>query len=299
MKQLQPGLTWRLGSGGATRLNVKGMALVNGNSMLFPGEQAVNLRYWSNIRWDLVVFELTKDSEDWKWGAQKAEYGLIPAKVGKNPDPKKATKKLELELKAVTKATRSTVPVPAVTGMDAKLLDPDEVDDDASYSKAARKQFDAVPMLELHMRFGPHMGIVAFEAVQWKELKSKVGPTTGTAERKKSKARKLRLRIASHPALLARTELLEKFNGQITLGTWEDGAPEGAPVVLAMTGGELPMLWPVTRGPTSKDDVARKELDSIEGKRVVTKTTSKTVTATLKANVLTVHLHLVDYVFQL
>lgn len=305
MQQLSPGLTWRLGSGDATRLELSGMALVNGSSMLFPGEATLNLRYWSDIRWDLVVFA----ENHWSWSADKTELALVPAKVGKNPDKKAHAKKLELELRAVTKATQSEVPVPAVTGLDEDLLDPDEVDDDVGYSGEARKEFDAIPVLELHMRFGPHMGIVAFEAVKWEELTAKAPPRKkdGDADGATSdKARKLRLRIASHPAVQARTELLDKHEGQLTLGTWEDGAPGDKPVVLVMTGGELPMLWPITRAAKSKDDTARAELDPIEGKRVPKPgkdgklpKPAKTLNATLAGNVLTVHLHGVDYVFEL
>jgi hypothetical protein len=286
MEQLSPGLTWRLGKDDATRLEIKGMALVNGNSILFPGKVTLNLRYWSQIRWDLVVFE----KNDWKWGPDVGELGLIPAKVGKIPDEKKAAKSLQLELRDVTKANQSEIPTPVLTGVDKDMLDPDEVSDSVGYSPAAQKQFDAVPMLELHMRFGPHTGIVSFEATKFGELKGK--------KEGGGKKQKLRIRYPKHPAPLARTEFLEQHDGQLTVGLWDEGAPNGEPVVLVLSGGETPMLWPVTVGPDGETQ-DRKELEPIEGARQTTKKSPKTMEATLDGNVLTIHLDKVAYTFSL
>ena len=60
MAQLSPGLTWRLGKDGATRVKLEKMALVGpGGGVLLPGEQTLNLRYWSDERWELVEYMKT------------------------------------------------------------------------------------------------------------------------------------------------------------------------------------------------------------------------------------------------
>ena len=77
MLQLRPGLTWRLGKDGPTRLIVEGMALVGRDGILFPGEMTLNLRYWSDTNWQIVAFV----EKDWKWSPDKTQLGLFPCTV--------------------------------------------------------------------------------------------------------------------------------------------------------------------------------------------------------------------------
>jgi hypothetical protein len=280
--QLSPGLTWRLGKDGPTRLTLDKLALVGEGALLLPGEMTLNLRYWSQTNWEIVAFA----ENDWKWSEDVNELGVVRADVGRESDAKKHTKDLELELRATTKAKRAVPPRPAVTGHDVDMLPDDENANEGELTKAARKEFDTVPVVELHMRFGPHYGMVTFDAVKPEELRGKRAADAGT------KAQKLRLTYARHPAVLARTEWLELHEGQLTFAVMDYGAPGGRPVVLGLSGGEEPALWPVTRK-------GAEELDPIWGKRVETKTTPKTLEAELDGSVLTIHLAKLDYVFQL
>jgi hypothetical protein len=300
MDMLKPGLTWRMGKDGATRLKIEGMALVGQGCFLLPGEMTLNLRYWSDDNWELVVFEENR----WNWGEDVTGLGILPTDVGKIPKPGKPAKALQLELKVVTKANPSRVARPVLTGPDEDDDTFTETSPDVTYAKEARAELEALPLVELHTRFGPHMALTTFDPVKTVALAGErvgagdaEGPDQGKKRKKKKDARKggkqkLRIHWALHGAVRARTDWVEKHEGELTVGLFDRGAPGGEPVVLVLTGGEMPFLWRVPRK-------GGESYDSWEGRRVPTQKVPEQVTADLKGTRLTIHLANVDYVFEL
>ncbi len=285
-QQLSPGLTWRIGKGDATRLKVSGMALATPEALILPGEMTLNLRYWEQTRWELIAYE----ENDWSWSEDKNEFGTVPTIVGKWGDPEKAVERLTLELRASTKAEPSAIPGTVLTGDAALAKDIEEGDPSLEYSTDARKELEAQPLLELLVRFGPHVAVTRFEPVKVSTLKST--RLIRVEGKKKPKKQKLRLMVPQYGAVKARTEWLEKFDGELLVALMTDGAPGGKPLNLILTGGEAPQLWPVT---VKKGE----ELDELDGERVETKKTPKTLEAELEGTRLTIHADRVDYVFDL
>jgi hypothetical protein len=237
MAQLQPGLTWRLGKDGATRLTLERMALVGpGGGVLLPGEQTLNLRYWATDHWELVVFE----ENEWKWSEDKTQLGLFHAAVGQEAESKKHAKSLDLRLWETTRGSPTDIARAAVTGKDAGLADIFAVPDDVDYSPDGRKAWDALPWVELVMRFGPHVGVTGFEPVKVRELHGVVAMGDG------GKA-KVRLMGLDLPEPAVRSEFLEQHEGEIPVGViFRDGDAAGGQV-LFVSGGELPFLSSRTR----------------------------------------------------
>ncbi len=287
MSQLAPGLTWRLGKDGPTRLKLEKMALVGPRTVLLPGEATLNLRYWSMRKWELVVFA----EKDWKWSEDKTQLGVIAAYVGthKDVDKKKGknyAKALELELHQATRGTRTEVPRPALTGDDA-LLELFEDEEDVAYGPDLQSRFEALPLVELITRFGPFECAAHFEPTAVVELK---GERTGADGKKVPLA--LSMVQLNDPGV--RTSFLEDHEGALPLGVLTKGAPSGSPVLLTFSGGEMPLLYVSTRN-------GAEDLHDFEGERVATKADpkQKTLTADLDGNTLTVHAFGADYVFKL
>lgn len=276
MKALAPGLTWRLGKDGPSRLTLSQMALVGQDSVLLPGKMTLNLRYWSDTNWQLVVFE----DDRWNWGEDVRMLAITPVEVGRHADEKEFAKRLTLELQIHDKKSASPTPGAAITGGESDEIIADRVSDRVAYGEKAQPEWDAAPVVELHIRFGPHHGLARFEAVKAVDLKgTRAGaPLVATG--------------LAHPAVAARTEFLEKHQGQLTVAVVTEGAVGGEPVALTLTGGEVPTLWPVR----VRDGV---ELDEIAGKRSESKKSPKTVEYELAGSRLTVHLDRVDYTFDL
>lgn len=277
MAQLAPGLTWRLGANGATRMEIEKMGLSAPGGLLLPGEMTLNLRYWSDTRWELVVFE----ENDWKWSEDKTEFGRFEADVVQRKEAKDATDQLELELYQVARAKLEPLPRPAVTG-DAGVEDyspPWEM------SSAAAKERDAFPLVVLDMKFGPHIGRCVFEPVRLEKHKAKltIGETEYAAE----------LHGAEFTDVLSRTEKAEHEESlQIGLLRLAAKGEEPRELVLEAHGGEDVVLWPIDR----KEG---EELEPVFGERVDTKGKAKRVTHELDGSTLVVHLAGLDYRFDL
>ncbi len=281
MEQLQPGLTWRLGKDGPTRLTIEKMALVGADSMLLPGEMTLNLRFWEERKWELVVFE----ENDWKWSEDSTEFAVLPATVGTpaGTTDKKAGKSLEIELVKTTRGAAVPIERPAATG-DAALLDLFEVPDDVEYEPALRKKWEALPAVDVRLRFGPNAGVVRFEAAKITRLKG---------ERADGEEIVLDFVQFAEPAV--RTSFLEEHEGEIAVAVVHKGAPgEGGAALLALTGGDEPYLW--VRSRNGKDDVAE-----FGGFRRVVKRKKplETVDASLEGDKLTIMVTGADYVFTL
>ena len=241
MAQLAPGLTWRLGKDGPTRLDVRKMALVSPQGgALLPGEQTLNLRYWSDTRWELVVFA----EERWNWGEDVTELGVFPASVGRVPDGEERARSLEIAFRTTTRGDPTPVPRPAVTGGAEALTRIFEVPDDVAYPGALREAWAALPLLELQMRFGPHVGTVGFEPVATDTLR-------GAVPRDGGEALDVRIETLRLPAPEVRSEFLERHEGEIPVGVlFADGLPAAGRVVM-VSGSELPML--ALRGRSGED----------------------------------------------
>jgi hypothetical protein len=240
MAQLQPGLTWRLGKESATRLDLKKMALVApGSGVLLPGEQTLNLRFWAWDNWELVVFE----EDDWKWSEESTELGLFEATVGPTKYEKEHTKALILDLHETTRGKPTRIERPAVTGADADLAELFSVPDDVEYEAALRKRWEALPWVELIVRFGPHKAIVGFEPVPLRELK-------GAFERKDGKKRRVTIVGLDLPEPAVRAQYLEEHEGELPIAVMTEAGEGGEHVVLHVSGSELPVLWPRTRSGT-------------------------------------------------
>ncbi len=237
MAQLSPGLTWRLGKDGPTRLTVEKMALVSPQGgVLLPGEQTLNLRYWSSDSWALVVFE----ENEWKWAENVTEFGIFPATVGQEPDEAKAAKKLDLELRVTKRGDPMIIPRPAVTGEAESLGRLFEVPDDVEYAREVRRRWADLPWLEVRMRFGPHVGVTGFEPVR-------TTPLEGSWKRTDAADAKVRIETLALTATDVRSAYLEEFEGEIPVGVlFEEGGPK-AGVVLFVSGGETPFLTIRTR----------------------------------------------------
>ncbi len=235
------------------------------------------LRYWAQDNWQLVTFL----AKDWKWSETSKERGIFAFDGGQERHEKKHTKKLEMTLRKVQRKDGKVIFRPAVTGDDAPAAE--DYTPEGALSAAAKKQMDEAPVIEFEVRFGPHVGVARFEPVKFDTVKS---------TRKGSTSRdSFEVSYAKYTDLLARTEDCEA-EGALTLGLLtRDGKVEET-VVLEVIGGEEPSLWPTTRK-------GAEELDFITGKRLVTKTSPKTLTVELESNVLTIHLNKVDYVFEL
>lgn len=285
MAQLAPGLTWRLGKDGATRLALEKMALVGtSGGVLLPGEQTLNLRYWSSDRWELVVYA----EDDWKWSEDKTQLGVFQASVGQEPDAKRHAKALGLAFRETTRGAPTELPRAAVTGHDAGLADIWEVPDDVEYAPERRKAWEALPWLELVMRFGPHVGVAGFEPVKVRELHGVVGTDDG------GKA-KIRLVGLDLPEPGVRSEYLETHEGQIPVGVlFRDGGEHPSGTVLLVSGGEAPFLMSQSR--------EGEELgDGIEGKRdkALLRKSPNTTFAMLDGSQLTVVVAPYTYTFDL
>ena len=286
MAQLQPGLTWRLGKDGATRLTLRDMALVGpGGGVLLPGEQTLNLRYWATDHWELVVFA----EDDWKWSEDKTQLGRFHAAVGQETDPKKAAKALDLTFRETTRGAPTDIARPAVTGKDAGLKDLFAVPDDVEYSPAQRAAWDTLPWVELVMRFGPHKGVTGFEPVKTRELHGVVAMADGG----KAKVRLVGLDLAE-PAV--RSEFLEQHEGEIPVGVlFRDGDGDGdAGQVLFVSGGELPFLSFRTRDGEDGGEM-------LEGVRAdaVFKKAPRATFCTLSGSTLTIAVAPYTYTFEL
>lgn len=280
--QLSPGLTWRIGAGDATRIEVEGVALLGENGALFPGEATWNLRYWSMEKWELVAFE----ERDWKWSEDKRHFAVVPCDVWKEGMANRHTEKLEIALRGVVGKAKSGPPAVTADSGPAKVELPPPVE----HGREAIAEMDAAPWLEAEFRFGDLVGLARFECGKPGEAKG-ARPLRGG---EKSKA-PLRVRWVQVPSVISRTELLETGT-DVPFGFLEEG--EGAAKqewFLRFCGGEFPVLERIPLG--GKPD--RPRPPEIAGKRVPTKATPKTLTAELKDNVLTIHLRQVDYVFEL
>ena len=250
MAQLRPGLTWRLGKGDATRLKLEKMALVTpGAGVLLPGEQTLNLRFWAWDNWVLVAFE----ENNWEWSADFRQLGLFDATVGNSADAKEHTKALDLKLNRTTRGNPTTIAKAAVTGADAGLDDLFTVPDDVEYDPQLRERFEALPWVELIVRFGPHKGVVGFEPVPIRELK-------GRLARKDGETRKVTLIGLDLPEAGVRSQYLEEHEGELPVAVLTEAGKGGEHVVLHLSGGEVPMLWSRMR---NGDDVG----DPLEGTR--------------------------------
>ncbi len=240
MGQLSPGLTWRLGKDGATRLKLQKMALVTtGSGVLLPGDQTLNLRFWAWDNWELVVFE----ENNWKWSEESTEFGIFEATVGPLQYEKDHAKQLALELKQTTRGQPTTIERAAVTGSDADLAELFSVPDDVEYEPDLRKQWEALPLVELVMRFGPNQGIVGFDPVAVRELKTSFA-------RKDAKKRKVTLLGLDLPAPRVRAAYLEEHEGEIPVAVMTESGAGGEHLALHLSGSETPLLWPRTRNGT-------------------------------------------------
>jgi len=281
MEQLKPGLTWRLGKDGPTRLSIEKMALVGADAVLLPGEMTLNLRFWEQRKWELVVYE----ENDWKWSEESTEFAVLPATVGTptGTSDKKAGKSLEIELVNTTRGAMVPIERPAVTG-DAALMDLFDVPDDVEYEPGLRKQWEALPAVDVRLRFGPNAGVVRFEAAKVKRL---------TGER--ADGEKIVLDFVQFAEPGVRTSFLEEHEGEIPIAVVHKGSPaDGAPAVLALTGGDEPYLW--VRSRNGKEEVA-----DFAGVRhaVKRKKALDTVDASLEGDKLTIMVSGANYVFTL
>ena len=237
MAQLQPGLTWRLGKGDATRLKLEKMALVvAGAGVLLPGEQTLNLRFWAWDNWELVVFE----ENDWKWSEESTEFGIFEASVGKSAEKKEHSKALEIALNQTTRGNPTTIDAAAVTGADAGLADLFAIPDDVEYDPELRKRWEALPWVEFVLQFGPHRGVIGFEPVPIRELK-------GAFARKDAKKRKVTIIGLDLPEPAVRAQYLEEHEGELPVAVLTEHGKGGEHLVLHLSGGEGPLLWPRTR----------------------------------------------------
>jgi hypothetical protein len=280
LDQLAPGLTWRIGSGAATRLELSGFALVGEKGILFPGEATLNLRYHSWEKWELVAFE----ENDWRWSADKHQLGLFPVEVWREKDPKKSAEKLVLTLRAKSGRERATRPADAVTpgsGDAPRPVLPPPVE----YSKEAQAELDKAPVVDLEMRFGDVVALASFEAAKSGEAKGALADADG-------KKTPLRLRFAQFTAIRAKTELCESGTEVVVgaLRVESKTAPEEW--VVAVSGGAVPELW-------RRSADGAKTLPALEGRRVEVKSDRKATGAVFDKNVLTLQFHGVDYVFTL
>ena len=121
------------------------------------------------------------------------------------------------------------------------------------YEPDLRKRWEALPWVELLMRFGPNQGIVGFEPVAIRDLKSSFA-------RKDGKKRKVTLQGLDLPEPRVRAQYLEEHEGEIPVAVMTESGKDGEHLVLHVSGGEAPLLWPRTR---SGSDVG----DPLEGKR--------------------------------
>lgn len=284
MAQLSPGLTWRLGANGATRLELERMALVGEAGLLLPGEMTLNLRYWSDSRWELVVFE----ENDWKWSPDKTMFGTFPAEVVQRAatDGVEQAEQLELDLFSVERAGLEPLPKAAVTG-ETK----DDFYPEWEMTPAAKKQHDTAPLVVLDMKFGPHVGRCVFEPVGVERQKGEY-EVEGSVVRYEFVG-------TEWSDVLARTESAE-HEEPLSLGLLRlhgDAIPDStsaAPLELMLetNGGEDVALWPVRRSDGE-------ELEPVFGESVPTKTSPKRVTCELDGSTLVVHLHQRDYRFDL
>ena len=290
MAQLAPGLTWRLGKDGPTRLAVEGVALVAPGGVLLPGEMTLNLRFWEERRWELVVFE----EKDWKWSEDKNVFAEIPAHVGTQPASTDAphAKRLELSLHVVPKDAASPVARPAVTGGPeadgdgGSLLDDFEVPDDVEYPPALRKRWAALPALELRMAYGPHVGAVRFETVPVKRLAGNLSPPI-----EGGKPLKLVADVLELPDAAVRAHFLEEHEGEIPLMVIHEGGPKGPNggrprALVSMSGGDVPYLW-------VRDRLGKEEHAVVLGEAgpARTKKMPSAVTTALDGDVLSVRVH--------
>ena len=93
------------------------------------------------------------------------------------------------------------------------------------------------------MRFGPHKGVVGFEPVPVRELKSSFA-------RKDGKKRKVTLIGLDLPEPQVRSQYLEEHEGEIPVAVMTEHGEGGEHLVLHLSGSEHPVLWPRTRSGT-------------------------------------------------
>lgn len=284
--QITPGLTWRLGSGGATKIEVTGMVLAGDGLVLFPGEAALNLRFLGGEAWSLVAYEFDpKAQQSYQWDETRHTFGVVPCVAWREKDPKKSAEKLTLALRGSTGKTRTAPPpAEAVTGgADAKPAPaPAPADANAELSKEARAELDRAPWLELEIRFGDLVGLVLFEAAEAGELKTKKADDAKTP---------VTLRWPQFTTVRAKTELLEKGK-PLTLGWMQAGADASGESLLVVTGGEHPKL---ELRKAAKDAATK----TVEGTRTATKSAPKTTAWECDGKTLTLHLFQADYAFTL
>lgn len=282
--QLRPGLTWRLGQGGATRVELTGMALVGERGVLFPGEATFNLRFWSWEKWELVAFE----ENEWQWSEERHQLGLFPVDVWKEKDPKKSAEKLLLTLRSSAGKDLARRPEGAVTpgpGEKPTVRMPPAVEP----TKEALAEIDRAPWLQLEMRFGDLVGLASFEAAKSGEAK---GEAQGNPADPYSAKAPVRMRFLRYPSIRAKTELAEG-SVEVVVGVLRvESKPAPSEWLVTVTGGESPELW---RKRLGKDE----EMKPLAGKRVEAKSDRKETGAVLKGNLLTLQFHGVDYVFEL
>jgi hypothetical protein len=272
--QLQPGLTWRMGVNGATRIDVAGMALAGEGGILFPGEATLNLRYWSQEKWELVAFE----ENDWKWSDTYHQLGVVPCEVWREQDPKKAAEKLTLTLRAATGRTRAERPADvAVTGEPGKGRP--EMAPPVAWSKEAQAEVDKAPWVEFEMRFGDLVGLVAFEAAEAGELKGRRGEAKTP----------FTLRFPRFRTLRAKTELAETGT-EIAFGVLREETTPPSEWLLVVSGGALPE---VELRRIARSDGAR----TIEGRRVEAKSDRREVGWSHDGKSLVLQLHGLNYEF--
>lgn len=279
--QLAPGLTWRLGHSGATRLTVSGTALVGAKGVVFPGECTLNLRFHSWESVELVAYE----EDDWRWQPTVHHFGLFPVEVWKEPDPKKAAEELTLQLRGVTGRTRTLRPAAAVTpgARERREITLPPV---LTYTPEAQTEIDAAPWLELDLRFGDLVGRAAFEAARFTETRGTTGDTGGSG-------RTLRFRGLQYAAVRAKSEWVET-GSELVVGVMRVESRGAAPEewLTVVSGGEVPELWRRRIGGTE-------ELRPLEGRRIEVKADRKTTDAVLDGRTLQLRFRGFDYVFDL
>jgi hypothetical protein len=226
--------------------------------------------------WSLVLYE----EDDWQWKESVHHYGIVPCKVWKEKDPKKAAEKLEIAFRAVTGKNRTQPPaadtVTPTEGGKPKVELPSPVE----YSKEAKAELEKAPWVEMEMRFGDLVGLVSFEAAEAGELKAKKADEKKTA---------LSLRWPQFTAVRAKTELVETGT-DVTLGLLKLADDPAQEFLVVVAGGEQPEIELKRIG---KDEKSR----TVEGKRAATKAAPKTITWECDGKNLTLHLFQVDYVF--
>ena len=289
LDQLQPGLTWRLGVGGPTRIEISGMALAGQRGILFPGESTFNLRFWSWEKWELVAFE----ENDWKWTETMHQLGVFPVEVWREKEKKKETEKLELTLRSVAAKDRMQRPEGATVTPGAGEKPTVKMLPSVEHSKEALAELEKAPWVQLEMRFGDLIAVASFEAVKAGETKGEMTAAADAAGRYAAGEKvPLRLRFLRHPAIRAKTELAE-VSEEVVVGVLRcesKKAPEEW--IVSVSGGETPELW---RRRLGKDE----EMKPLAGKRVAVKGERKETSASLAKNVLTLSFHGLDYVFEL